>query len=214
LAAVAFEPISGEGYLFGGTLNLSQQNATWRNDLWRFEEGVWVAVTTLTSPPALPKPAACAWPGHGMLLASSGQTWLLDGTNWTQITSGIDIAVTYHIAAGSGGVMVRSNSLYFSTDDGLNWSETVLAAWGVDFETKFLRDAFRRIDRVVPFTFKVIDVRSLGHLPRAKLGFTDYMGLGESCDYYGVPFDSGKAHDALYDATKTAELVLALLKLD
>ena len=69
----------------------------------------------------------------------------------------------------------------------MNWSETVLAAWGVDFETKFLRDAFRRIDRVVPFTFKVIDVRSLGHLPRAKLGFTDYMGLGESCDYYGVP---------------------------
>ena len=97
---------------------------------------------------------------------------------------------------------------------GVNWSETVLAAWGVDFETKFLRDAFRRIDRVVPFTFKVIDVRSLGHLPRAKLGFTDYMGLGESCDYYGVPFDSGKAHDALYDATKTAELDLALLKLD
>ncbi len=95
----------------------------------------------------------------------------------------------------------------------VTWSETVLAAWGVDFETKFLRDAFRRVDRVLPFTFKVIDVRSLGHIPRAKLGFTDYMGLGESCDYYGVPFDSGKAHDALYDATKTAELALALLKI-
>ena len=96
----------------------------------------------------------------------------------------------------------------------VHWSETVLAAWGVDFETKFLRDAFRRIDRVVPFTFKVIDVRSLGHLSRAKQGLTDYMGLGESCDYYGVSFDSSKAHDALYDATKTAELALALLKLD
>ena len=95
----------------------------------------------------------------------------------------------------------------------VNWNETVLAAWGVDFETKFLRDAFRRIDRVVPFTFKVIDIRSLGHLPRAKLGFTDYLGLGESCNYYGVPFDGGKAHDALYDATKTAELALVLLKL-
>ncbi len=97
---------------------------------------------------------------------------------------------------------------------GVNWNETVLAAWGADFETKFLQDAFRRIDRVVPFNFKVIDVRSLGHFPRAKLGFTEYLGLGESCDYYGVPFDSGKAHDALYDATKTAELALALLKLD
>ncbi len=97
---------------------------------------------------------------------------------------------------------------------GVNWNETVLAAWGADFETKFLQDAFRRIDRVVPYSFKVIDVRSLGHMPRARLGFTEYLGLGESCDYYGVPFDSGKAHDALYDATKTAELALALLKLD
>ena len=97
---------------------------------------------------------------------------------------------------------------------GVNWSETVLAAWGADFEVKFLQDAFRRIDRVVPFHYKVIDVRSLGHLPRARLGFTKYLGLGESCDYYGVPFDSSKAHDALYDATKTAELALALLKMD
>lgn len=97
---------------------------------------------------------------------------------------------------------------------GVDWNQTVLAAWGSDFETKFLQDGFRRIDRVVPFTYKVIDVRSLGHLTRARLGFTEYLGLGESCDYYGVPFDSSKAHDALYDATKTAELALALLKLD
>lgn len=96
----------------------------------------------------------------------------------------------------------------------INWNETVLAAWGADFETKFLRDAYQRIDRVVPFTYKVIDVRSLGHFPRAKLGFTEYLGLGESCDYFGVPFDGGRAHDALYDATKTAELALALLTLD
>ena len=96
----------------------------------------------------------------------------------------------------------------------VNWNETVLAAWGADFETKFLQDAFRRIDRAVPFTFKVIDVRSLGHLPRAKLGFTEYLGLGDSCVYHGVPFDSGQAHDALYDATKTAELALVLLRSD
>ena len=97
---------------------------------------------------------------------------------------------------------------------GVNWTETVLAAWGADFETMFLRDAFRRVDRVVPFTYKVIDVRSLGHFPRARLGFTEYLGLGESCDYYDVPFDRSKAHDALYDATKTAELALVLLQLN
>ena len=94
----------------------------------------------------------------------------------------------------------------------VNWDETVLAAWGADFETKFLRESFRQVGRDVPFHYKVIDVRSLGHLPRARMGFTEYLGLGESCDYYSVPFDRGRAHDALYDATKTAELALALLK--
>lgn len=95
----------------------------------------------------------------------------------------------------------------------VNWGETVLAAWGADFETQFLREAVRQIGRDVPFNYKVIDVRSLAHLPRAWLGFTEYLGLGESCDYYSVNFDRGRAHDALYDATKTAELALALLKL-
>ena len=99
----------------------------------------------------------------------------------------------------------------FSRD--VNWDETVLAAWGVDFETKFLRETFRQVGRDVPFHYKVIDVRSLAHLPRAWMGFTDYLGLGESCDYFNVPFDRSKAHDALYDATKTAELSLALLRL-
>ncbi|MCI0799109.1 MAG: 3'-5' exonuclease [Chloroflexi bacterium] len=99
---------------------------------------------------------------------------------------------------------------YFCQD--VNWDETVLAAWGVDFETKFLREAFRQVGRDVPFHYKVIDVRSLGHLPRARMGFSEYMGLGESCDFYSVHFDRGMAHDALYDATKTAELALELLR--
>ena len=99
---------------------------------------------------------------------------------------------------------------YFCQD--VNWDETVLAAWGVDFETKFLREAFRQVGRDVPFHYKVIDVRSLGHLPRARMGFSEYMGLGESCDFYSVHFDRGRAHDALYDATKTADLALELLR--
>ena len=94
----------------------------------------------------------------------------------------------------------------------VNWGETVLAAWGADFETKFLGEAFRLLGRDVPFHYKVIDVRSLAHLSRASLGYTEYLGLGESCDYFKVPFDRSKAHDALYDATKTAELALVLLK--
>jgi len=94
----------------------------------------------------------------------------------------------------------------------VNWGETVLAAWGADFEVKFLSEAFQQVGRDVPFHYKLIDVRSLAHLPRAWSGFTEYLGLAESCDYFNVPFDRSKAHDALYDATKTAELALALLK--
>ena len=95
----------------------------------------------------------------------------------------------------------------------VNWDETVLAAWGTDFEAAFLREASRQVSRDVPFHYKVIDVRSLAHLPRAWLGFTEYLGLEESCNYYGVHFDPARAHDALYDATKTAEIALALLRL-
>ena len=100
---------------------------------------------------------------------------------------------------------------YFCKD--VNWDETVLAAWGADFETKFLREAFRQVGRDRPFHYKVIDVRSLAHLPRAWLGLAEYLGLEESCEYYGVHFDRERAHDALYDATKTAEVALALLRL-
>ena len=52
----------------------------------------------------------------------------------------------------------------------VNWDETVLAAWGVDFETKFLRESFRQVGRDVPFHYKVIDVRSLGQFPASTDG--------------------------------------------
>lgn len=82
-AAVAYEPISGEGHLFGGTSTYN----VWRNDTWRFDEGLWVRVTTATQPPALVAPAACTWPGHGMLVCGGGQTWLYDGSDWAPIAT-------------------------------------------------------------------------------------------------------------------------------
>ena len=105
--------------------------------------------------------------------------------------------------------------LYVALGDwcrGLNWEETAVAAWGNDFELKFLTEAFETTRRVVPFPYKTLDIRSLAHLRRAQRNQVDYLSLGEACEYYGVPFDSDKAHDALYDATKTAELTIELLR--
>lgn len=84
-AAVAYEPNTAEGYVFGGTL--SPFVVTWRNDLWRFLDGGWLPVATVNAPPPLPMPVACTWPGHGMLVCSSGQTWLFDGANWSAIST-------------------------------------------------------------------------------------------------------------------------------
>ena len=95
---------------------------------------------------------------------------------------------------------------------GVNWHEAVLASWGIDFELKFLTRAFEERQRPVPFVFKGFDVRSAVHMVRAMAGETQYLGLGEACDWFGVPFDVKLAHDAGYDAARTAELVVKLLR--
>lgn len=95
--------------------------------------------------------------------------------------------------------------------DGLDWQQTVLAGWGVAFEENFLKLAFETTGLDSPIHYKTVDIRSLAHLPRAKEGLVDYMGLGDACVHYGVPFDEAQLHDALYDTTETAELAVKLL---
>ena len=96
---------------------------------------------------------------------------------------------------------------------GIDWNNTVLAAWGIDFESKYLEAAFKQASKSPPYHYKTIDVRSIAHYPMVKLGLTDYLGLEGACEYYGVPFDQNEAHDALYDATKTAEIAVILLQM-
>ena len=93
----------------------------------------------------------------------------------------------------------------------INWEESIVAAWGIDFELKFLHRAFGATERVVPFNYRNMDIRSLAHGVRAARGGMTYLSLKDACADRGILFDKNKAHDALYDAQRTAELAMQLL---
>ncbi len=94
---------------------------------------------------------------------------------------------------------------------GIDWSQSVLAAWGADFEQKFLSRAYKLSGRILPYSYKTIDVRSQFQLEQARNRIVEYEGLETACHLYGLEFNSLLAHDALYDTMKTAELAIELL---
>ena len=94
----------------------------------------------------------------------------------------------------------------------INWSESILAAWGIDFELKFLHAAHSKTMRVVPFNYQTFDVRSAAFLHFAQDGLLEYPGLAEAAEAFGLDVDHNRLHDAVYDVELTAEIVLALLR--
>ncbi len=95
---------------------------------------------------------------------------------------------------------------------GVDWSQTVLASWGTDFELKFLEAAHNRTNRVCPYPYQSFDIRSAVQYERMRRRLTEYLSLGKSCEYFGVDYDPNLAHDALYDAQVTANLEVTLLQ--
>lgn len=95
----------------------------------------------------------------------------------------------------------------------INWEESIVAAWGIDFELKFLNRAFKATERVVPFNYRNMDVRSLVHGVRSAGGGMAYLSLKDACADRGILFDKDRAHDALYDAQRTAELAVGTLRM-
>ena len=95
---------------------------------------------------------------------------------------------------------------------GPDWGNTVLAGWGVSFEERFLRAGFKETSRAFPFPFQTIDIRSMAQLGRARRGKSKLLGLRDAGERLGVTVNPDQLHDALYDATITAEIALQLLK--
>ncbi len=94
---------------------------------------------------------------------------------------------------------------------GINWRQSVMASWGNDFELKFLEPAFQQTHRIIPYSYKSVDLRSWAFFPLAVAGIEEYPSLGEACVSYGVSFDTELAHDARYDVDRTVALTLSLL---
>lgn len=124
-AAVAFDPNTGDGILFGGG-----QGTNWRNDTWRHDAGRWLPVTTAHQPPAVANPIACTWPGHGVLLVVGTQNWVFDGVDWHPLATShqpaqvlvmaFDDARQVAVAITPGTVGLPSGLWEF---DGVDWTE-------------------------------------------------------------------------------------------
>ena len=95
---------------------------------------------------------------------------------------------------------------------GVDWTQTVVSSWGIDFELKFLRAAFELIRRVRPYPFKGFDVRSAAALAPMRAGNTSFMGLVESARWYGLGVNEDRVHDAAYDVELTVEILLKILE--
>ena len=78
----------------------------------------------------------------------------------------------------------------------------ILVAHNAAFDQQFLQQAFARnsLNRSPFHPFSFIDTASL-----AAVAF-GHTVLSESCSRAGIPFDASRAHNALYDAEKAAEL--------
>lgn len=95
---------------------------------------------------------------------------------------------------------------------GVDWSQSAVAAWGTDFEMKFLYAACDRVHRVPPFSYKSVDVRSIAFAPMIKQGDLEYRGLSDAADWYGITVDSKRIHDAAYDVKLTCDVLLEALR--
>lgn len=94
---------------------------------------------------------------------------------------------------------------------GINWENTALASWGIDFELKFLASAFKETGRPVPYHYQAMDIRSQFQLQAAKTRCTTLAHLSDACKAYEIEFSPLLAHSAVYDANITADVLLAML---
>lgn len=94
---------------------------------------------------------------------------------------------------------------------GVDWTRSVIAAWGNDFEMKFLKAAFQSTGRVRPYTYKSFDVRSAAFLLMLHYSREEYLGLEEAARYFDIPVEPDRVHDAAYDVELTCAVLDRLL---
>ena len=96
---------------------------------------------------------------------------------------------------------------------GVPWDQASLASWGIDFEVAFLKEAFKMTDRPIPYSYRVVDIRSHAFLKR--VGFcrdTEYVGMSKVAEELGIPVKEECLHDARYDTWLASEILINLLE--
>jgi DNA polymerase III epsilon subunit-like protein len=69
--------------------------------------------------------------------------------------------------------------------DTIDWSTTVLAGWGIDFDAGILEHEYKLLGAPVPWSYRTFDIRSACNVPTLLLcepSRTCYAGLGEFLD--------------------------------
>lgn len=147
------------------------------------------------------------------IISSLTAKWYAWPKHWTvRSQEAMDINQISDETLRNEGMHIREALAAWSRD--IPWDQAVVAAWGNDFEMKFLERAFKGNNRPVPFTYKSFDVRSAyGFYSRIKYPFDNqYLGLREAVEREGLQSSADSYHDAGYDARQTARLLIHMLQ--
>ena len=91
---------------------------------------------------------------------------------------------------------------------GIDWKRSVVAAWGIDFESKFLNHYYNKLNISPPYHHHMIDLRTLAYL---YTDLSSILGLREASQRFNGDLDPTKQHDAMYDVEQTAHLIRLLM---
>lgn len=82
---------------------------------------------------------------------------------------------------------------------GVNPKRYTLAAWGTHFDIIFLREEYKKFNRVYPFSYRCFDLKSAAIWSASCLGMSvGFGGISKYCKKLGISFE-GTKHDALAD---------------
>lgn len=118
-----------------------------------------------------------------------------------------------------------SEAVRYIVDAPVDWEETVLAGWGVDFDEGFLRMELQRAGLPIPYRYRLFDVRTAFGALDLLTGGIEYGGLADFVERVRdlklvrdmeikgefilldqlIGLRSGREHDALVDACRTVK---------
>jgi Dockerin type I domain len=143
---MAYNPAIGKTILFGGQTCSGGLCSVWLNDTWAWDGNDWTQLTPATAPPPRNSTSLTYDPALQQLVlfggitsccpaVFAGDTWLFDGTNWTQATPANSPSARYgdnslmtYVPANNGIILFGGRDSSGQKDDtwlwdGTNWSQ-------------------------------------------------------------------------------------------